>query len=115
MGCPGDDQISAIGGEDRLSGGPGNDAISASGTGNDVLIGGDGRDSLYAQFENTGGPQAFKGGGGNDLLQMEPTQVRRKRDTSIGVWDMATGTMTLKFDHRIRLTVSHINPAYLET
>jgi Ca2+-binding RTX toxin-like protein len=114
-GGPGDDQLSAIGGEDRLSGGPGNDEISASGTGNDVLIGGDGRDSLYAEVGNTDGPQAFKGGGGNDFLQMETTQVRRKGATSTGVWDMAAGGMTLTFDHKIRLTVSHINQAYLET
>ena len=114
-GGAGDDQISARGGEDRLVGGTGNDAIEASGNGNDVLRGGEGRDSFYAHVDDTSGPQAIKGGSGNDYVQLSTAFVRRKGDTSTGVWDMATGDMTLTFEHQIQLPVTDIEQASLDT
>jgi Ca2+-binding RTX toxin-like protein len=114
-GGAGNDQISAHGGQDHLSGGPGNDELTASGTGNDVIIGGSGRDSIYAELGKTGGPQAFRGGSGWDFLQLESSMVRRPGATSTGVWDMATGAMTLTFDRTIKLSVPHIDTAYLAT
>jgi Ca2+-binding RTX toxin-like protein len=114
-GGRGDDQISADGGQDHLSGGPGNDMLSASGTGNDVLLGGNGIDRFYAQLGDTAGRQTFDGGGGFNFLQMESSVLHRKGARWTGLWNMTTGAMKVTLGHKIRLTVSHIDSAYLET
>lgn len=59
----GNDQLSALGGNDIFYGGGGNDSVSA-GAGNDYAYGGEGADSLAGE----GGDDRLYGGNGNDQL-----------------------------------------------
>lgn len=114
-GGPGRDRIEAGGGEDLLSGGPGDDMIEAKRDGNDRLRGGPGNDVIFAQIQDSGGPQSFSGGRGTDSLQVGTDLLGRGAASWTGIWNMASGAMTLTSDHAVSLTVSGIDRAVLAT
>jgi Ca2+-binding RTX toxin-like protein len=114
-GGEGNDRITARQGQDRLSGGPGNDWIEDMGASNDVLIGGRGDDVFYGQVGDTDRPQSFNGGRGVDTLDLYTDRINPKAAASTGVWNMATGAMTLTLSHKIQLSVPYIDRAILVT
>lgn len=104
-GGGGDDRIIASHGQDRLFGGEGSDSIESSGSSNDVIDGGPGRDLLWAEIGHTTGPQRVDGGRGRDSLQLNTDAINRRGAASTGVWNMATGKMTFRLDHKVSLSV----------
>ena len=80
IGDAGNDVLSGAAGKDQMFGGDGNDTITG-GAGNDRLLGGLGddvfRNNESAAERTTGGRDILDGGGGRDVADLDPEDIRR--------------------------------------
>jgi Ca2+-binding RTX toxin-like protein len=115
FGGPGDDTVSADGGEDVLRGGPGNDAIDDLGAGADRIYGGAGADTLVTQISDVPGlEQVVDGGAGNnDFVGLHTQTINPTTLPSTAAWSMSTGVLVFTLDHPVTLTVAHVERADL--
>jgi Ca2+-binding RTX toxin-like protein len=105
-GGPGDDDLSATFGRDKLFGGPGDDFLDDFDNNVDVVEGGTGNDHVVGEIVAGDGEQRYAGGEGVDEVGLFTNRINPTAAAATAHWDMATGAVTFQLGSTVGMVAA---------